>query len=156
MGWARELGGTIVRDYAHDEIPWCALFANAVLREDGKAGTGTLWALDFARWGQKLQGPAVGAFAPMTRGGGGHVGIVVGRDRNGNLMCCGGNQSDAVNVKPFDRKRVVSYRWPREASLPAGDRVRPAAAGGIGRQGLDPRGVTQTAPAARAQPRSRH
>jgi hypothetical protein len=41
MTWAKELGGDIAREYDHDEIPWCALFANAVLHEDGKAGTST-------------------------------------------------------------------------------------------------------------------
>jgi len=108
MTWAKELGGDIAREYDHDEIPWCALFANAVLHEDGKAGTSTLWALDFAKWGQKLEGPAVGAFAAMRRNGGGHITIVVGRDQHGNVMCCGGNQSDAVNIKPFDPDRIVS------------------------------------------------
>jgi hypothetical protein len=39
----------------------------------------------------------------MTRDGGGHIAIVVGRDQNGNLMCCGGNQSDAVTISAFDR-----------------------------------------------------
>ena len=24
----------------------------------------------------------------------------------------GGNQSNAVNIKPFERKRVLGYRWP--------------------------------------------
>ena len=37
-GWAKKLGGNIARAYDHDQIPWCALFANAVLREDGKRG----------------------------------------------------------------------------------------------------------------------
>jgi uncharacterized protein (TIGR02594 family) len=118
MGWAKKLGGDIGRHYNDDGIPWCALFANAVLHEDGKKGTGTLWALDFAKWGQRLQAAAVGALACMTRNGGGHVTIVVGRDQHGNLMCCGGNQSDAVSVKPFDPKRVISYRWPSEVPLP--------------------------------------
>jgi uncharacterized protein (TIGR02594 family) len=83
-----------------------------VLTKTACKGTETLWALDFANWGQKLAGPAVGAFVPMARHGGGHIAIVVGRDQHGNLMCIGGNQADAVNIKPFPKARPVGYRWP--------------------------------------------
>lgn len=118
LNWAKDIGGDIAGAYTHDAIPWCALFANEVLGQVGLKGTGTLWALDFAKWGQKLDGPAVGAFAPMKRSGGGHIPIVVGRDQHGNLMCVGGNQSDAVNIKPFDPARVVAWRWPMGVALP--------------------------------------
>ncbi len=118
LRWAKDHGGAIGKDYTHDSIPWCALFTNAVLQQVGLKGTGTLWALDFAKWGQGLAGPAVGAFAAMKREGGGHIAIVVGRDQNGNLMCCGGNQSDAVTIAPFDPKRVVAWRWPAGEAPP--------------------------------------
>jgi hypothetical protein len=55
----------------------------------------------------------------MKRDGGGHITIVVGRDKNGILMCCGGNQSDAVTVTAFDPDRVVSWRWPAGEAAPA-------------------------------------
>lgn len=119
LNWAKDQGGDIAAEYTHDSIPWCALFANEVLHQVGLKGTGTLWALDFVNWGQKLSGPAVGAFAPMQRSGGGHIPIIVGRDQNGNLMCVGGNQSDAVNIKPFDPDRVKAWRWPNDVPLPA-------------------------------------
>lgn len=119
MGMAKELGGDIAKEYVHDEVPWCALFANYVLHKSGIAGTNTLWALDFASWGMRLAGPALGAIAPMKRsGGGGHVVFIVGRDAHGNLMGLGGNQSDAVNIKPFPLWRPLSFRWPKEAELP--------------------------------------
>ena len=57
LEWAREEGGEITRDYTHDSIPWCALFANMVLFKVGPKGTGTLWALDFAQWGVPVGGP---------------------------------------------------------------------------------------------------
>jgi hypothetical protein len=44
---------------------------------------------------------------------------VVGRDQHGNLMCLGGNQSDAVNIKPFPVTRPLSFRWPAGVPLPA-------------------------------------
>lgn len=118
LDWADDIGGDIKKDYTHDLIPWCALFANHMLWEAGLKGTGTLWALDFARWGTKLDGPAVGAFAPMQRNGGGHIAVVVGKDQYENIMCLGGNQSDAVNIKPFNPARVVSWRWPIGVAAP--------------------------------------
>jgi uncharacterized protein (TIGR02594 family) len=124
LKWAKDQGGAVGKNYTHDSIPWCALFTNAVLQQVGLKGTGTLWALDFAKWGQKLSGPAIGAFAAMKREGGGHIAIVVGRDQHGNLMCCGGNQSDAVTIAPFDPKRVVAWRWPAGEALPGDVGVR--------------------------------
>jgi uncharacterized protein (TIGR02594 family) len=90
-----------------------------VLSKVGLKGTETLWALDWENWGKKLPGPAVGAFAPMKREGGGHIAIVVGRDQNGNLMCLGGNQEDAVNITPFPPDRPLSFRWPDGVPPPA-------------------------------------
>jgi uncharacterized protein (TIGR02594 family) len=119
LEWARAEGGAIAQSYHSDSIPWCALYANMVLTKVGLQGTETLWALDWSDWGTRLPGPAVGAFAPMKRQGGGHIAIVVGRDQHGNLMCLGGNQSDAVNIKPFPPTRPVSFRWPKEAPPPA-------------------------------------
>lgn len=118
LEWAREEGGSIARDYKHDSVPWCALFANMVLAKVGLKGTGTLWALDFAKWGIGLNGAAIGAFAPMKRDGGGHIAIVVGRDQHGNLMCVGGNQGDEVSIRPFPAGRPVGFRYPEDVSLP--------------------------------------
>ncbi len=111
-------GGRIAESYHSDSIPWCALYANMVLTKVGLPGTETLWALDWANWGIKLAGPAVGAFAPMKREGGGHIAIVVGRDQDNRLMLLGGNQDDAVNIKPFPANRPLSFRWPKEAPAP--------------------------------------
>jgi uncharacterized protein (TIGR02594 family) len=107
MDWAKDEGGSIAETYTHDSIPWCALFANMMLTKAGLKGTESLWALDFAgKWPAiKLNGPAVGAFAPMLRNGGGHIICVVGRDQNGNIMGLGGNQSDKVSIVPFPMSR---------------------------------------------------
>jgi uncharacterized protein (TIGR02594 family) len=118
LEWARQEGGQIAKEFKHDEIPWCSLFANMVLTKVGIRGTKTLWALDWDKWGEKLSGPAVGAFAPMKRDGGGHIAIVVGRDARNNLMCLGGNQSDSVSIIPFPAARPLSFRWPVGAALP--------------------------------------
>ena len=55
----------------------------------------------------------------MVRNGGGHVVFIVGRDGDGNYVCVGGNQSDAVNVRSFPRERLRDFRWPVGPSLPA-------------------------------------
>lgn len=124
--WAQDLGGDIAKDYTHDSIPWCALFANHCLACVGIKGTGTLWALDFAgHWPSvQLPGPAVGAFAPMVRSGGGHIIQVVGRDQHGNIMGLGGNQSDAVNIEPFAVSRLnKGFWWPKSVPLPPASQV---------------------------------
>lgn len=121
LDWAKEEGGPISETYTHDSIPWCALFANHILTKAGLKGTETLWALDFAgKWPSiKLNGPAVGAFAPMLRNGGGHIIVVVGRDQHGNIMGLGGNQSDQVSIIPFPVSRLnKGFWWPKDVSPP--------------------------------------
>lgn len=120
--WAKDEGGDIAKEYTHDSIPWCALFQNHILTKVGLKGTETLWALDFAgKWPSvKLSGPAVGAFAPMQRSGGGHITCVVGKDQHGNVMGLGGNQSDAVNIEPFSRARLnKGFWWPDSVPVPS-------------------------------------
>lgn len=121
LNWAKGMGGDISKEYTHDSIPWCKLFWEQCITQSGLEGQDTLWALDAVKWGQTLKGPAVGATACYKRDGGGHINFIVGRDQHGNLMCVGGNQSDAVNVKPFDPSRVVKngYRWPTDVPLPS-------------------------------------
>ena len=121
IDWAKEEGGGIEKAYTHDSIPWCALFANHILTKVGLKGTETLWALDFAgKWpANKLAGPAVGAFAPMLRNGGGHIVVVVGKDQYGNIMGLGGNQSDQVSIIPFPVSRLnKGFWWPKDVLMP--------------------------------------
>jgi len=121
IDWAKEEGGDIAAEYDHDSIPWCALFANHILTKVGLKGTETLWALDFAgKWPSvRLQGPAVGAFAPMKRTGGGHITVIVGKDQNGNPMGLGGNQGDQVSIEPFALSRLnQGFWWPAGVTMP--------------------------------------
>jgi uncharacterized protein (TIGR02594 family) len=130
IDWAKDEGGAIARDYTHDSIPWCALWANHILTKVSLKGTETLWALDFnpdlmqrrigRRWpAVELRGPAVGAFAPMLRDGGGHIINITGRDQNGHVMGLGGNQSNAVTNAPFARARLnKGFWWPEGVPLP--------------------------------------
>jgi hypothetical protein len=61
------------------------------------------------------------------RSGGGHVGFVVGESAS-NLYILGGNQSNAVNIMPIAKTRLIATRWP--ASLPAGSTEPPRMSGG--------------------------
>lgn len=125
IDWAKDEGGDIAKEYTNDSIPWCALFANHCLTKAGLKGTETLWALDFAgKWPSvKLPGPAVGAFAPMLRNGGGHIIQIAGKDQHGNIMGLGGNQSSKtggqVSIVPFAVSRLnKGFWWPSAVVLP--------------------------------------
>lgn len=115
---ARICGGNIAKTYKHDSIAWCALFVNYCLIASGYDGDDSLWALDFANYGRKLSGPAVGAIASKKRDGGGHVFIVRGRDDQGRIVGIGGNQSDMVCDDEFDAEAIVAFTWPDDAPLP--------------------------------------
>ena len=102
--------------FKDDETPWCAGFVGGVLEECGIKSTRSAMARSYQRWGTKLDGPIVGAIIVFWRGNpkgsSGHVGFVVGKDVNGNIMVLGGNQGDEVNVKPFSTSRILCYKWP--------------------------------------------
>lgn len=104
----------------NDEIPWCAAFAGAMLERVGIKSSRSDAARSYLAWGQPLKAPVVGCVVVFGREGGGHVGFVVGQDADRRLLVLGGNQTDAVNVKAFDRARVLSYRWPLGVELPVG------------------------------------
>ena len=100
-----------------DETAWCGGFAAYCLAKDNNQDLIKHIPKDFYRaksWanvGTSLNKPAYGSIVVFSRSGGGHVGIVVGKDKQGNIMVLGGNQSDAVNIKPFSKDRVIAYRW---------------------------------------------
>lgn len=101
--------------FTDDETPWCAGFVGAMLEDCGIKGTRSGMARSYEKWGQPC-GAVPGAVVIFWRGsktsGSGHVGFVAGRDQYGNLLVLGGNQGDAVNIKPFSVDRVTAYRWP--------------------------------------------
>lgn len=79
-----------------------------------------------------LAAPALGCVVVFEREGGGHVGFLVGRTPGGLLLVLGGNQGNQVNVRAFEKHRVVGYRWPagepapRPAALPVMTAYRPS------------------------------
>lgn len=92
---------------------WCGLYVAHCLRASGRYVV-PLW-YRAKSWENenltKLDKPAYGCIVTFTRAGGGHVGFVVGVDRQGNIMVLGGNQSNAVSIVPFAPSRVTGYYW---------------------------------------------
>jgi uncharacterized protein (TIGR02594 family) len=91
---------------------WCARFMNLVLQHSGYHGTGSDMASSFARYGQRVSGPQIGAIAVMGRRGGGHVGIVSGIDASGNPIVVSGNNGNRVREAPISRGRIYAYVMP--------------------------------------------
>lgn len=114
--WAKTLSGEWLIGQ-----PWCGTFMAQVFKE---AGLETKIPKDFYRakaWesaGTKLNAPAYGCIVTFTRDGGGHVGLVVGKTKNGLLKVLGGNQSNAITIQDFDPKRVTAYRWVSTGTVP--------------------------------------
>lgn len=90
---------------------WCGAFMDMVLRKAGHAGGGNL-AKAYARYGQRVSGPRVGAIAVMNRKGGGHVGVVSGVDANGNPIIISGNHNRTVAETVYPRGRITAYVVP--------------------------------------------
>lgn len=125
--WIREMwnalpgGPWFWKHYGQDDskLPWCGAFVAMVLKSCGiTLPKRYASALAWLEWGTRLQHPTAGAIVIFKRGGGGHVGFVVGRDQSGRLLVLGGNQSDAVRIDPFAEDRIVGYRWPPGRPLP--------------------------------------
>ena len=100
--------------WVDDETPWCGVFVAEVMRECGIARPKHWYrARDWLNWGVTLDEPTVGCVVVYERGPtSGHVGLVVGQDKGGRLLTLGGNQGNRVSVLPFERWRVLGYRWP--------------------------------------------
>lgn len=114
--WLGMLGGW----WNDDETPWCGTFVAACLVEAGQRKPRHWFrARAYLDYGHELDRMAYGSIVVFERGGGGHVGFVVGRDRRNRVMCLGGNQGNRVSIAPFELWRVLGYRWPpTDAYLP--------------------------------------
>lgn len=98
--------------------PWCAGFANFILKEGGHEGTGGLWARGLLAVGKPVKEPKEGDLVILSRGRGkGHVGFYAGTNKDGTINVVGGNQKDKVSEAPFKEKNVLGYR--RVSSLDA-------------------------------------
>lgn len=109
--WLQQLGAW----WRDDETPWCGTAVAAWMTACGiKPAKAWYRAKAWLDWGYDIGAPVVGAVVVFERQGGGHVGLIVGKDRSGRLLVLGGNQGNAVSISPFDMSRVLGYRWPSD------------------------------------------
>lgn len=93
--------------------PWCAAFANGVLKKSGRKTTGSLTAASFLGYGKKTRTPKQGDIVVLKPGSRYHVGFYMGTVvKNGvrYVKVLGGNQSNQVKVTYYKASRVVAYR----------------------------------------------
>lgn len=95
-----------------DETAWCGVFTAYCLKKNGVAIPKHWYrALDYKNYGHKLTKPAYGCIAIKTRNGGGHVTFVVGKTKEGKLVCLGGNQNNMVNYAVYSVNSFDEFRW---------------------------------------------
>lgn len=93
--------------------PWCGSMLARWMRNAGLEPPRHAYrALSWLDWGKTIDEPVRGCIVVFERKGGGHVAIVVGRQRDGQLVCLGGNQMDSVSLAAFPAGRVLGYRLP--------------------------------------------
>ena len=108
MGGAEELG--LKKVYTEDEIPWCGLFIAHCCHAAGlDVVERPLWALNWAKYGNKVDEPMLGDILTFKRNGGGHVGIYVGEDAT-YYHVLGGNQNNSVSVSRIAKSRLHQAR----------------------------------------------
>lgn len=108
MGWAKELG--LDKVYTEDEIPWCGLFiAHCAHTAGTQVVDRPLWALNWSKYGNKVDVPMLGDILTFKRNGGGHVGIYVGEDAT-YYHVLGGNQNNSVSVSRIAKSRLHQAR----------------------------------------------
>lgn len=107
--WLIELGAW----WRDDETPWCGVACAHWMREAGSSVPKQFYrARAWLDWGTALTQPALGCVVVFDRRGGGHVGLVVGRNELDYLLVLGGNQGNKVSIASFSPDRVLGYRWP--------------------------------------------
>lgn len=102
-----------------DETPWCGVFTAYCLKKNGIVIPKHWYrALDYKNYGAKLSKPCYGCIAIKTRKGGGHVCFVVGKTKDGRLVCLGGNQNDMVNYAVYKASDFEEFRWYGRTNTP--------------------------------------
>lgn len=106
-----------------DDVPWCSAFMNYIAWLLRLPRSKSLRARSWLLVGQPIhleQAETGFDVAILKRGRGnqpgptvieapGHVGLFAAREGN-NILILGGNQSDAVNLKPFSANRLLGIR----------------------------------------------
>lgn len=109
---------TLGEDIDPTKVPWCAVWANGILRETGYLGTNSKLARSFLAYGETPEKPSNGDIVVLRRGSSettGHVGFFMGyKEQNGRqfVRVLGGNQNDTVSEQLFPADQVLGIRRP--------------------------------------------
>lgn len=126
LDMAKGLG--ISRIYTNDDTSWCALFVNHIMRIVGKPQVNykndkynLLRAKFLLNWGNEInpENALLGDVVIIDRPGGGHVFLLIGFTKDGNLIGIGGNQGNKVSIAEFDKDRVLGVRRYYATGIPA-------------------------------------
>ena len=99
--------------FSNDEVPWCGSFVNWVMLQSNYDTVKTpARAKSWLNFGVETDYPMPGSIAVKSRTGGGHVCFVLGYNKDGKLLCVGGNQNDEVNIKAYDKLAFLEFRVP--------------------------------------------
>ena len=86
-----------------------------------------------AQLGRNLDKPTIRCVVVLCRGKRDswqrHVGFYAGRAKHGHILVLGGNQGDAVSIRPYSASQLLGYRWPRDVALPPD--IEPLAKSGV-------------------------
>lgn len=110
---------TLPRSMWHDATAWCSVAANAAFMLNGIEGTRSAAALDWLKWGKKLDKPKLGCVVVFNRYNsngeliGGHVAFFL-EQKGDRIQVVGGNQGDAITKQWYSTANVRGYRWPDE------------------------------------------
>ena len=105
--------------FLRDETPWCSAFVNWCVTQSGLTGTDSAKARSWhdGGWGRQIDTPAKGCIVVLWREAPdhpdrlGHVGFL-DRVEDDTLFLLGGNQGNTINVTPYPRSRLLSFRLP--------------------------------------------
>ena len=109
-----EYHATTTLKATQDSVPWCSSFVNWCMEQAGYRGTKSAAAASWLSYGSECgEFKPHGSIVILKRKGGNHVGFLVGSDQF-NVYLLGGNQADAVNIRPFAHSLVRGYVLPKE------------------------------------------
>lgn len=110
VGMFEYIGASWVKD---DETAWCSAFVNYCAKKCGYEHSGKLNARSWLNTGQLVETPLLGDVVVLWRQSPaswkGHVGFYINHDEH-YIYILGGNQSNEVNITPFDKGRLLQYR----------------------------------------------
>lgn len=110
---------TLPRSMWKDSTAWCSVAVNAAFMLNDMEGTRSAAALDWMKWGKKLEEPRLGCVVVFKRYDsngnlvGGHVAFFLD-ETDDKVQVIGGNQSNAITKQWYSKKNIVGYRWPDE------------------------------------------